>query len=246
MSRPELDPLDPDLDALLETERRRPSVAPDVHERVLAQVVATLGTPGPGGGDPGGAPSPPPVPPAAGAGGLLAKPILLGAALGGLVAAGIVARPDAPAPAPRPAVSALVVASAPVARGAAPAEREAPRAAPERAPEPAIKAPAPPRASADDPAADHDGGLAAERRLLDEAQRDLAAGNGAAALDALGRHAAEFPRGRLREEREGLWIRALARAGRLDEARARASRFRASFPGSLLLPSLEATIGEIP
>lgn len=247
MSRPDLDTLDPDLDALLEMERRRPSVAPDVQARVLAQVVATLGTPGPDGGgssSPGGGASPPPLPPAA-AGGLLAKPILLGAALGGLVAAGIVARPDAAPPAPRPAVSAPIVASAPAPRGGAP---EAPAAVPERAPEPEIKAPVPPpRASADDPvSAGHDGGLAAERRILEEALRALGGGNGAAALDALGRHAAEFPRGQLQEEREALWIRALARAGRLDDARARASRFRASFPRSLMLPSIQATVGEIP
>jgi hypothetical protein len=94
--------------------------------------------------------------------------------------------------------------------------------------------------------AGHDAGLAAERRILDAARRAVAGGRGADALAALDRHAREFPRGRLSEEREALWIQALIGTGRREEARQRASRFRRSFPRSLLLQAIEAALGNKP
>jgi hypothetical protein len=87
-------------------------------------------------------------------------------------------------------------------------------------------------------------GLSAERALLDAARIALARGEGAEALDAAERHAKEFPRGRLSEEREALAIRALAMIQRTDEARSREERFRARFPNSLMLPGLEAVLGK--
>ena len=59
--------------------------------------------------------------------------------------------------------------------------------------------------------------LAAERVLIEQARMAVARGQGEAALDAVGHHAREFPRGRLREEREALAVQALALAGRADE-----------------------------
>ncbi len=47
-------------------------------------------------------------------------------------------------------------------------------------------------------------------------------------------HLARFPDGQFAEEREALAIRALAMAGRVDEARARAALFRDAFPESML------------
>lgn len=239
MSPPDLEPLDADLDALLDAERRRPSAPPEVHARVLSRVAATLG---PGGG---GSPPPPPAPPAA-ALGPLAKSILMGAALGGVVSIGIVTRPD---PAPAPAARIAIVA--PTVR--APSS-EAPSAAPAAAPAPANldrtgTAGGPPssppaRASAADPG--RPAGFAAERRLLDEAQRALAEGRTDAAMEALDRHERTFPHGSLGEERESLAIRALARAGHTAEARARADRLRAAYPNSIQLPAIDPEAGTIP
>lgn len=86
-------------------------------------------------------------------------------------------------------------------------------------------------------------GLAAERALLDVARTALARGAPEEALEATQRHGREYAAGLLSEEREALAIRALMALGRRDEAKARAERFRARFPKSLLLPALDATLG---
>lgn len=235
MNHPDLEPLDADLDALLEAERSRPPVAPQVHDRVLQQVLATLGTGGGGGGSAPPRGAPPTAPAGAGLGGLLAKPILIGAALGGVVATTIVARPAPVTTAP----AAIVATVSPVARAA-------PIDAPSAPPSPSPVEPDHAGATGGSASSGRDTILAAERRLLDEAQRALAEGRTAAALEALDHHDRAFPRGRLGEEREALTIRALARAGRVDEARARADRFRAAHPRSILLPAVDATVGTIP
>jgi hypothetical protein len=41
-------------------------------------------------------------------------------------------------------------------------------------------------------------------------------------------------------------IRALVMMGRVDDARARAGRFRKHFPDSVLLPTIESTISSVP
>jgi len=87
-----------------------------------------------------------------------------------------------------------------------------------------------------------DTSLAAERSLLEIARTALARGDSASALDALGKHVAQFPKGQLTEEREALYVQALAMAGRTAEARARAERFRKTWPGSMLLPVVEAAV----
>lgn len=123
------------------------------------------------------------------------------------------------------------------------------------------KLPAQPAASTDPPTAGHlasatptvadsaspaskDLALSAERSLLERARSALARGNVNGALEALGRHTTEFPRGRLSEEREAIWIQALAAGGRTGEARQRLARYKASFPRSFSLPALEAALGE--
>ena len=103
-----------------------------------------------------------------------------------------------------------------------------------------VTAPAPPPA----PVAVR--GLADERELIDIARSAVARGHYREALASLGSHAREFPNGRLAEEREVLSIQALALAGRSGEARARAERFRRSFPTSILLPAVERMVGSIP
>lgn len=88
------------------------------------------------------------------------------------------------------------------------------------------------------------GDLAKERELLDVARAALARGRSADALAAAELHAAKWPRGALLEEREVVLIQALAAAGRRTEAEAKAEQFRKWFPQSMLLPAVDATLGD--
>jgi hypothetical protein len=99
----------------------------------------------------------------------------------------------------------------------------------------------PPPASADDI-----GALAEEQRLLERARQALTGGRLAAGIVALGQHEKAFPRGLLREERETLWIVTLAKSGRMAAARARAVRFRQSYPNSIQTNTIERTLGAPP
>jgi hypothetical protein len=84
--------------------------------------------------------------------------------------------------------------------------------------------------------------LRRERVELEVARAAIARGDAASALDALTRQAALYPNGRLTEEREALTIQALVLAGHLSEARGRAAEFRARFPTSVFLPSLDKSL----
>ncbi len=223
MSGPRPDPPDPDLASLFDAEQRRPAPPDAARARVRARVSATLA----GGAAPAAAV---PAPSAA-----LGGPILLGLALGGtLVAAvsvfqgGHAGEDGSTRPTP-PRSAATQPAAVPLAASVA---------------EPTAARPieARPRPSA----VRRDESMAAEQAILDEANEALASGAHGVAFAALARHAAEFPRGHLSEEREGLWLRTLLAAGRKDEARARAARFKQLYPHSMLLPALEATLGTIP
>jgi hypothetical protein len=91
-----------------------------------------------------------------------------------------------------------------------------------------------------------DARLAAERRLLDIARTAVGRGKSGAALEALARHASEFPRGRLAEERDALRVQALLAAGRGGEAGASAEAFRRTYPRSMLLRALDEGPGGKP
>lgn len=78
-----------------------------------------------------------------------------------------------------------------------------------------------------------------ERSLLEAAQSALARGDSGEALTLVDRHAHEFPKSELGEEREALRIRALARAGRCDEAKSARAAFVTRFPASLQRGALE-------
>ncbi|WP_437940599.1 hypothetical protein [Sorangium sp. So ce341] len=150
---------------------------------------------------------------------------LFSSARGGLPAA---APPPAPEPAPAPAPApAAEPAPAPVAR------REAPRNA-----RPATPAP-------DAIAAVDNDDLVRESNLVDQSRAALAQ-DPAAALAALARHEADFPRGRLAEEREFIAIRALMRLGRADEARARAAAFVARYPSSSFAEPVRRIVSAAP
>lgn len=92
------------------------------------------------------------------------------------------------------------------------------------------------------PPASRDTQLSQERGLLEVARTALARGDVAATLDAVERHARDFPDGRLAEEREVLFIQALVQAGRKDEAARHAASFRKQFPDSLMGPAVDAAL----
>ncbi|MGK3988500.1 RNA polymerase sigma factor [Sorangium sp. So ce136] len=78
--------------------------------------------------------------------------------------------------------------------------------------------------------------------LLGRADAAFGAGRATEALDLLERHARKYPHGPSTEQREALAVRVLLAAGRRTEAAARAERFRAAFPGSLLMPAVDAVL----
>jgi hypothetical protein len=88
--------------------------------------------------------------------------------------------------------------------------------------------------------------LAEERALLDVARSALEREDATSALAATDKHERAFANGILVQEREAMAIRALAMLGRSGDARARADRFRKRFPDSVLLPTIESTIGSTP
>jgi hypothetical protein len=246
MSAADLDPLDPDLANLLGAERERPGMPEAARDRLMTRLAPlALGGGAAGGGGPT-QPATTSAAPAAAATATLGGRILVTIAafvIGGLAGAGGHARLSAsPGNAKSGIAPPLVVLVTP----AAPSLAEEQAAAPEEA-VPAIEdaplAPAAPSGSAHLAGA-RDVDLAAERALLEVARTALARGDHAAALAALDRHGHKFPRGRLGEERESLYVHALAAAGRTDEARTRAQRFREKTPDSILLPSVEAAVDD--
>ena len=84
--------------------------------------------------------------------------------------------------------------------------------------------------------------LARERTLLDLARADAARGEPLLVLEQTRRHRAQFPHGKLSEEREALSIRALRSLGRISEARARAETFHLTYPNSLLAPAIDSAL----
>jgi hypothetical protein len=83
--------------------------------------------------------------------------------------------------------------------------------------------------------------LAEEVRLLESAQRELAAGRASSALGLLDEHARRFHAGSLAEERAAARVLALCQLGRNAEAKQAASAFVVAFPRSPLLPRLSSS-----
>jgi len=86
--------------------------------------------------------------------------------------------------------------------------------------------------------------LEREAALLEEA-RALLERRPSAALEVLDRHAATFPAGQLRMERELLAVDALRRLDRVDEARARGDALLVQARGSIYEPRVRAMLSEI-
>jgi hypothetical protein len=218
----DLEPIDPELDRLLDVERARPSVPPATRDRLLGRVEASVATAA--------------VIGAAGAA-VTKKSWLLALSafvLGGII--GAAAMWMRPAPEPRTVtvekrvevpVPVTVVVSAPTA--------------PPPAPTVATSLAAPSTSVAHKPVSD-----AAERALIEKIHSALGRGDPAGALVAVGEHEKQFPGGSHADEREALAVQALSRQGRMDEARARADRFRKRFPGSFFSSIVDGAVGAKP
>jgi len=224
-----------DVRAMLQAERTRMSVPDDARIRLANRLSAALPEFGP------------PLPPATTVAShsaltaTAAKVLVAMALVGGAIATykGIKAVAH-PATERAPRVNAVV------------AQKLAPQARPEVVEErditiPALPVPVP--ADAPSTASRVRGPIASlreERRLLDAARDAIVRGEPAGALAATANHAARFSRGVLAEERDAIRIRALARLGRLEEARTLLAELRAAHPHSFLLAGAEADVEAIP
>ena len=103
-----------------------------------------------------------------------------------------------------------------------------------------------PTASLQTEASERDEAYTKEVALIQMARTALARGDHAGALEATDAHHHRFPRGRMVEDRESIAIQALASAHRTDEARARAEQFKAKYPHSILLPTVDVARKSIP
>jgi len=142
----------------------------------------------------------------------------------------------------RPPASATLAIRAPGASSAAPPTPSAPFE-----PEPPASA-ANPRSATSGASAAHSGlaDLAQQQALLDQARAAFGRSDYPSALALLHRHHQRFAKSLLGEERAALEIKALAASGRMAEARASAQRFKAQFPQSLLLPSVNDSVHDNP
>lgn len=239
-------PPDPDLESFYAAERARPGVADAQKHAALARVLAATAA------APVGAPPPPPVAPGVSTSAAVAigtTALLLGVAIGA-VGHAFLAPPPSPHAPELPAEGSAIEAPEVLAPPTVAPEPEtvlalepSPEPVPEPLPEPLPEAEERPRTEpghADEP------GIDAEMTLVARAQTALHRGLYDSALDALAEHARRFPRGEMAEEREALAVQALARAGRTEEARARAARFDARYPRSVLGPVVHAAIESAP
>ena len=216
---------DSDLDALFEAERSfEESPTAEARARIHDGVLATIGIPVPSGGG---------IPVGRAALGMLGT-FVIGGAVGAAVMHRSMSFPPSSvveaAPSPSVAPSATTSIELPSATPSASSAPSAPRRA----------VPAPASAESSEEA------VAAERALLDAARIAIANGQPQNAVDLVERHAREFPRGRLVEEREALAVRALVKASRYEEARKRGIAFKATWPLSLAMPAVNAALESIP
>jgi hypothetical protein len=252
-----IDPLPPEIAALLEREKGAYPEDAAMKAAVLAhtELAVGLGLGGPGGaGGAGGAsggqgPSspaspalpaaPPHIPLAATTFGI---PTLAAVGLAAFVAGGVVGGAVMrPSPALPPSASAPAIVAPSVSSSAAPEPMSS--AAPIASASAAARVLSPePPASAAPSAPSARGDLVREREILDAAHAALAHGRAADALAAVQRHASQWPRGYLGEEREVVRIQALAASGRRGEAEQLAAQFRAMHPKSMLLPAVDAAV----
>jgi hypothetical protein len=239
MKDQELPPLDSDIRALIARTRPLEPAPLAARMRALDRVAFAAASQGPrpGGDSRARAPSSAPARAAlAGRVGWLAGTFVVGTIVGGIAVHSVDSRRARPISQRAVAVE---LPSAPALTSSAPAPSSAPLVvaavpAPPAVPSGAVRAAM---------ATHADGALAAEGALLDAARRAIESEDGAAALAATSEHERRFRDGLLVQEREAMAVRALLLLGRADEARARAAKFQARFPDSLLLPALQSSLG---
>jgi TolA-binding protein len=226
----DLEPLAEDLRDFLDAERELDVPHRDVHDRLYARIAPLLVAP------PGAGPDANPADAAtgtvvkAGLGAKLLVPAIctmLGAA-GGAATHAYLAAQRSPAPVERNVVSA---AAPPLPSASAPASLAS---ADPVTPVPAVSASS--RATPE-PAAP--ASLRAERLLLESATAALMRGDDASASASLKKHAQQYPRGALAEEREVLWVKVLRAQGNDKAAEQRARDFKRKFPTSLQQGAVE-------
>ncbi|WP_394845463.1 hypothetical protein LZC95_51585 [Pendulispora brunnea] len=203
-----------------------------LEDRIWSQVSTGFGGPDGGGGAPH-SPAPSALHAALGKWGVVSTlaALAVGGAGGAVVRGAMDARPT-----PVAVASAVVAPEAPVAvvTASAPVSQNDAGAAP--------VVPAKPPASPSAKAARRDVDLAEEQSLLETARSAILRREPRLALAPLREHAQRFPRGHLSEERDGLWVQALANAGEGAAARTKAAEFRRKYPQSLLLPAVDAAV----
>jgi len=234
------EPLDPEIAALLASERAFPSQPEETRRRALTRARASL--------DRGADRSL-----RSGSSRLLGGRPLAAVAVGIAAAAAWAAVRDAstePAPMPGSVDSIQTPAMPPLGHETPPAAPPAPNEAPELA--------LPRRADSAPPAAPTIGRAAAARQIaradsydaelrwLDRARAAVARGDFTSALAGIARHEREFPAGKLAEERDALRIKALLGLGQGDKAKSAAAAFRRDFPKSALLPRVEEMLHAAP
>ena len=247
------DPLPESLRPWVDAEKACPEPPADACQRTMSRLSATLGLPpdlGPPTSLPANPSSPPLVPTGHSVTGILARgtyrtvaTFLVGAAVGAAVYGTVSGPRRAPTPQMAPARPTQIENSPPSPVSTVVAPEMPP--APEPAPRPAATV-ATVRGNGE-PAVggSRDGGLAAERNLIEMARTALARGRVDGALALLRRHARQFPKGQLGEERDSLLIQAWVAKGDHAQARERAASFRRHHPTSLFLPAVEQAMQSI-
>ncbi len=91
-----------------------------------------------------------------------------------------------------------------------------------------------------------DDALAVERSLLELARTAITRGDAPTALLQLARHSRTYPRGRLSEERDALWVQALVLNRSYAKAKAKAKAFKKRYPKSLFLPVVDHVLRDVP
>jgi hypothetical protein len=213
-------------------------------ERALARIAAALPPTalGSGGGSGSSGAAPTTTTPATLLSGKLLAPMALALLLGGGIGAAVT---QAMVPPRVVYVDRPTSSLAPSTRTAGQPSLEAPSASGVSVDElPHPRVPVVPRVEASSEPSSATSALNAERVLLDRGRTALARGDAAACLGLLEEHRTRYPHGALTEEREALAIRTLVALGRVGEARARGRQFKATYPTSLMLPAVEAALGE--
>lgn len=156
-----------------------------------------------------------------------------------VVAAPPIPESASPAPSTEPSVSVLDLPAAPfeAAPSASPKKERVTAARPSARPSAPVVAASAEKAPMNDAASETEGSF------LRRTQSALAT-DPARALAMTREHASLYPRGVLLQERDVIAIDALARLGRLAEARTRAADFRAQYPKSAHLARIQTILGD--